>query len=47
VKDIVSGKQSTSATEKWPALKAITVRSNFRCDCCAFTLFCSNFDLPE
>ena len=29
VKDIVSGKQSTSAAEKWPALKTITVRSIF------------------
>ena len=47
VKDIVSGKQSTSAAEKWPALKAITVRSNFSCDCCAFRPFCSNLDLPE
>ena len=34
VKDIVSGKQSTSAVEKWPVLKAVTVRSVIYCDDC-------------
>jgi hypothetical protein len=40
VKDIVSGKQSTNAVEKWPDLKAVTVRFlshaciSFFC-CCA------------
>jgi hypothetical protein len=29
VKDIVSGKQSTSAADKWPALKTVAVRSCF------------------
>ncbi len=28
VKDILSGKHSTGAAEKWPALKAVTVRDN-------------------
>ena len=28
VKDILSGKHSTGAAEKWPTLKAVTVRDN-------------------
>jgi hypothetical protein len=42
VKDIVSGKQSTNAVEKWPDLKAVTVRFlSHACISLLFFVFCT------
>jgi hypothetical protein len=42
VKDVLSGKHSTGAAEKWPALKSVTVRDNLLQ--CQLISFVSLFD---